>query len=256
MARAVGIGLPIALLLTLLGGCHSPPASRYEPRLTMDRLVAGVEPPEDTFTLLVERETKSRFPCSLVIGKLTVSRADPTGPLVLLEMTPADEALWSEAFRGLAAVRDLLFLRPRNAVPSDEPDVDALLDAAQRLGAPLLLLHVVNRFAPNSAQVLGVLYDVPERHPLATIRTVGQYLDEDGEEEPPEKGRGDQRETDARYQAIRQFERQVVACLRAQIRMDRPPPKPEPHRWTPLYLYDWIGPVLVRPPASQPTPQP
>ena len=68
------------------------------------------------------------------------------------------------------------------SVVPDRPGPDTLRAAAAARNATLMLLYAPNRYGPNSAQVLGVLYDVPSGQPLATLHASATLLDEEGEE--------------------------------------------------------------------------
>ena len=236
MHRAVSTTMTLALLAALLSGCQHTPAATYEPRLTMASLAPGLDAPDNTYLLQVDDQTQGRFPCSLAVARLALPEIEPNGDLVTAEMSPGDEAYWTEAFRGVSAIRDLRFL-DRRSLKDDGGGISGLLAAARRIEAPLLLVHAPNRYGPNSAQVLGVLYDVETKGPIAALHTSAHRLNEDGLETAPEEEKGDRRLYDACYQAGRAFEHQAVDCLRDQFRRDELPHEPQPHHWTPLYPF-------------------
>ncbi|MGD8452884.1 MAG: hypothetical protein PVJ57_13775 [Phycisphaerae bacterium] len=235
MLRAVSACLITGVLSVLLAGCQTGHRVAYEARLEMTSLHAGLPMPDNSFTQLTGGQTQNRFPCPLAIARLVPGKDAEEGALVTAKMTPAEQSAWAEAFRGFSAIRHLVFLAPRSLLPDGRDDMQALLAAAGRINAPLLLVHVVNRYGPNSAQVFGVLYDVASGSPLATVGASQRILDEDGDEVALDNEHEDLREMDARYQATRSFETYTVACLREQVGLDVPPEHPLEHDWFPIY---------------------
>ncbi|MFH1746364.1 MAG: hypothetical protein ABIG44_04895 [Planctomycetota bacterium] len=245
MTRAHVIAL-VALILTTLIGCHRPPVTVYEDRLDMDQLATGMSAQDNQYCLLVGQQTTGRFPCTLAIAQYAPT-AGVAEALSVMDMKPADEATWSETFRGSIAVRDLRFISPRSLKATGEDRAGAIR-AARLAGARLLLVHAVNRYGPNSAQVLGVLYETDTGQPLATLHTSANYVNEEGVEVAVDDESGDQRARDARYQAVKAFEHQAFACLADQVQRDTAPGTIEEHRWTPLYLYQYEQARPVRSP--------
>jgi hypothetical protein len=220
----------IALVLTLLSACHRQEEVRYEPPLRMTDLAAGVTAPEDGYALLTDAHTVGRFTCPLAVAKLAPQEDMDDSVLRLTAMRPAEEACWTDVLRGVDAIRFVLFMRPTTVAPKPG-DLPTLCRVAHEMGAPLLVVYAPNGLGPNSAQVLGVLYDTAEQWPIATFRAAEQYFNDDGEEESPNDETGDLRSIDARYQAQRAFERYVRDCLRDLIERDEPPATTQPHRW-------------------------
>lgn len=164
--------------------------------------------------------------------------ADNQPPFALVTLRPVEQALWSETLRGVSAVRELTFLSPRAAQP-DGPALDNLCATAHRFGANMLLVYAPNRLGPNSARVVGVLYDTATGRPLAALHASQHFEDEHGREVSPNRERGDHRDRDAYYQAQRQFEAHTLACLRALLHRDSPPPTTQPHRWHQPLIERW-----------------
>jgi len=235
--RITARSLPLVLIV-LLAGCHERRRVTYGPPLHMDELAAGLPAPENDFALLVDQQTEGRFGCPLAIAKLTPDASDPGDPLVLVPLYSNEQAYWSEQMRGVAAVQKLVFLRPRSTRPEGH-SVSTLCETAARLGAPLLLTYAPRQLGPNSAQVLGVLYDAESHQPLATVQASSRLLDEDGEEVSPSDKRGDHRAQDAGYQAQRKFEEHTLACLRELIHRDSRPPTTQPHKWSQPFFERW-----------------
>ncbi len=228
--------LPLVITIVLLG-C-APDAPRvYERQLQMRELAADVAPVDNTYRLDVIDDTQGRFACSLAIAKLVPSEADAVN---LVKMTPAEEARWVNAFCGFTELRDLQFLSPLSVIP-EAPGTGSLRAAAAAREASLMLLYAPNRYGPNSAQVLGVLYDVPSGRPLAALHASAKYLDQDGEEVSVDRETGDLRDHDAAYQASRAYEQHLVHCLGEMIRHDSAAPTTQPHRWeTPPAQRWWL----------------
>ena len=238
MRAAVRIGVLNLLAAFTLLGCASEAPRVYERRIQMRELAADVAPVDNAYRLEVFEETQGRFACSLAIAKLVP--VGENGSLNLVEMTPAEEAYWVEAVRGLTELRDLQFLSPISVVP-DEPSVDTLRAAAAARNATLMLLYAPNRYGPNSAQVLGVLYDVASGRPSAALHSSASFLDEEGVEVSVDQAPTDQRDRDAYYQASRVYEQHLVRCLGELIRCDSPTPTTQPHRWeTPPSQRWWL----------------
>ena len=238
MRAAVQIGVLNLLVAFTLLGCVSEASRVYERQIQMRELAADVAPVDNAYRLEVVEETQGRFACSLAIAKLVP--VGETGSLNLVKTTPVEEAYWAEAVRGLTELRDLQFLSPISVVPED-PGTDTLRAAAAARNATLMLLYAPNRYGPNSAQVLGVLYDVASGRPSAALHASASFLDEDGEAVSVDQARSDQRGRDAYYQASRAYEQRLVRCLGELIRYDSSLPATEPHRWeTPPSQRWWL----------------
>jgi len=239
--RCVAVGTALLIAATLpLSGCGQKHPVAYEPPISISDLVTGVPAPDNAYMLLVNEQTEGRFTCPLAIAKL-VPDDTPNGCQLAFQATRNDEqAYWTEQVRGVIEVSHVLFLSPRSTRPEGQ-SIDALCTAADRLGAALLLVYAPNGVGPNSAQVLGVLYDVSTQRALATLHASSRILDDDGEEASPNHKKGDHRDVDARFQAQRQFERHTLACLRELMHRDSPPTKTQPHRWqTPVLERWWV----------------
>jgi hypothetical protein len=238
MRATVAIGLSCLGVALAVSGCATTPPPIYERRMQIRDIAADVGPVEDAHQLLSPEETVGRFSCSLAIAKLVA--ADQAGTVNLVELTPAEEAYWIEAVRGVMELRDLQFLTSISVRP-EEPRTDTLCAAADALETSLLLLYAPNRHGPNSAQVLGVLYDVKTRKPIASLQASATFLNEKGEEIAPDDERGDHREIDAYFQASRAYEHHLLECLSELIRDDSSLPGTQPHQWTtPLEERWWL----------------
>ena len=211
----------------------------YERKVEMRDLAADAKPAENAFVLQASESTQGRFACGLSVAKFMLD--EESGKIKFASMTDMEEAGWVEATRGLREVTDLQFLTPTDTVPNP-PSLDYLRAAALDLRTSLLLVYCPNRFGPNSAQVLGVLYDAVTGRVLASLHTSSNFLDDEGIESPPEELKGDHRDADAYYQAGRAYERLSVQCLGTLIKQDSPAPATQPHdRWsTPPNQRWWI----------------
>ena len=239
LGRVTNLSLSLIASLVCLG-CHGRPPAVYEPPLDLARLAPGLQPPDNSYCLLADVHTAGRFACPLAIAEFRPQGPENDQQLVLQNPLPAEEACWTEQVRGVNAIRDVIFLRPLNVRP-EEASTALLCAGAQRLGAPLLLVYVPNRVGPNSAQVLGVMYDTASAQPLATLHASSTILNEKGREVATDRQRGDHRRTDAQYQAQRAFEGHALACLREMIHLDSSPPTTQPHRWQqPLAERWWV----------------
>jgi hypothetical protein len=226
------------VLFVLLSGCHErrQPVA-YGLPLDMNELAAGLPAPDNDFALLVDQQTSGRFGCPVAIAKLT-SGTHAGDPLALTALHSNEQAYWTEQMRGVAAIQKLVFLRPRSIRP-EEQSLATLCDTAQRLGAPLLLMYAPRPLGPNSARVLGVLYEAQSRQPLATVCATARLLDDDGEEVSPNDEPGDRRAADAGYQAQRKFESYTLVCLRELIHRDARPATTQPHKWRQPLMERW-----------------
>lgn len=233
----VALGLPLA-------GCQkqTPEVIVYEPPLELADLAAGLPEPDNGYALLVDDASRGRFSSVLAIARLAVDPARDTWRLEFAPLNATEQAHWSDAVRGLDPVRKPLFLTRRNTELTGR-DFDGLCRAAARRNARLLLVYTVNSTGPNTAQVLGVLYELTDRTPLATFHAAAHYVNEDGVEESPNPKKGDYRDIDARYQAQRQFEQHVTDCLRELIELDQPVPAVHPDdKWTSPFIERWWVP--------------
>jgi hypothetical protein len=226
------------LLVASLAGCHEKKQIAYWPAVRMDDLAAGAPVPNGDFVLLVDQQTEGRFGCMLAIAKLVPGTDQTAGVLALASLHPNEEAYWAEQMRGVAAIQKLVFLRPRSIRP-EEQSTATLCDTAVRLGAPLLLVYAPGESGPNSAEVLGVLYDAGSQQIIATLRAASQRLNAKGEEVAPDRKRGDQRDHDAHYQAQREFESHTLACLRELMHRDSKPTTTQPNRWEQPFFERW-----------------
>lgn len=235
-------GFILAALAMLPAGCaqkHAAPVA-HEPRLTMDHLAPNLPAAADAFVLLANEESTGRFASALAIAKLIPDLEHESPALTLVELKPMEQALWAEQMRGVRLIREVLYITPRIMKPV-EPTPENLCAQAERLGASLLLTYAPNGLGPNSAQVLGVLYDTASRRPLATLHAGAEFLDEKGVETSLDKQRGDLRDRDARYQSQRAFERHALACLNVLMHQDQPPTSTQPHKWhQPLAERWWL----------------
>lgn len=242
MPRSVVIAVAILGLCLMPTGCaKKTPPIVYEPPLTMADLLPGQEAPDNTFELLAEVHTAGRFACGMAVAKFHSEENDDGPTLTLVPLTSAEQARWTEQMRGVAAIRELTFLRPRS-VRLDGQSIESLCDAALRLNSSLLLVYAPNGLGPNSAQVYGVFYDTQSQRPLAMLHTSSLFLDEEGLETSPNDRESDEREVDARYQAQRRFEHQVLACLRDMIHEDEAVPTTQPHKWEKPFIERWWVP--------------
>ncbi len=232
--------VPLVLTCALLAGCADRPAVVYEPPIEMDDVAAGLAAPDNGFALVADDQSHGRFACALAVARLMPQDANGHFEMVLEDMRPAEESHWAERMRGVASIRELVFLNRRSIRPFP-PTVERLCQTALDLRARLLLVYAPNGLGPNSAQVFGVLYDARFCKPLATLHASSLLLNEDGEEVSVAHEKGDWRECDARYQAQRNFEAYALDCLRALIELDEAPPTTQPHRWhKPLSERWWL----------------
>lgn len=241
MWRSIRFTVLIAAVSGLPGCASQEPVITYEPTVAMADLAPGVPSPDNTYRLLADEPTRGRFACGLAVAKFVPHDNDNGLNLEFEAMRPAEQAYWTEQFRGVWAIRKVMFLSPFTVRPN-EPTVDNLCATANELGASLLMVYTPNGLGPNSAQVLGVLYDVPTRAAVAALHASSRFIDlEEGVEVSPNQEKGDHRDIDARYQAQREFEEHVLACVAELIRRDTPPPTTQPHRWhKPLVERWWI----------------
>lgn len=212
----------------------------YEPPITMADIAPGLAAPDNSYQLLVDERSVGRFACPLAVAKLMPCDGDHDAELRFVEMKPAEQAYWTTRMRGVSAVSDVLFLRPK-AVKPFEPDLVSMCNSAIRMDAPLLLIYASNGLGPNSAQVMGVLYDTNTCKPLGTLHAASRFYNDKQLEVSPYLEEGDLRDVDARYQAQRDFERHALALLRELIERDVPPATTQPHRWhRPLIERGWM----------------
>ncbi len=236
--RCTLTALALTPLAALLGCADDRHMVRYEAPVCLEDLAPGLAIAENQFTLLADENTVDRFACAMAIAKYVPPFPDDGGPLRFVPLAPAEQAWWTEQVRGVTAIRELVFLRP-TSTRAEGQSVAAVCAAAARLKATLVLIYAPGGLGPNSAQVVGVLYEAATRKPLATFHTSATIHDEKGREQSPDGLPGDRREDDARYQAQRQFEQQVLACLRELIVRDQRPTTTQPHKWEKPLIERW-----------------
>jgi hypothetical protein len=186
--------------------------------------------PDNAYVLLTDEHTQGRFACALAVAKLERPEDQSGEPAAVVLVQPIEQALWTEPLRGLDGIREVMFLSPRS-VRAEGQGANQICAAANRLGATLLLLYAPNVLGENSAEVLGALYETRTARPLATLRASSTILDAEGRQVSPDRKPGDHRADDARYQAQRKFEREVLACLRALMQRDAHPTTTQPSKW-------------------------
>jgi hypothetical protein len=233
-------GFALAAWIALAGcACSEKRPVVYTPPRVVAQFAPGLTMPDNGYHVLADVHTEGRFACPLAVAKF----APPPNaalPFVPIPTRPEEEAYWTEQLRGVTAIREVIFMRSLDARP-DEATVATLCAAAQRKQAPLLLTYLPDPLGPNSAQILGVVYDTASAQPLATLHAAVRFVDEHGIEASPNKKKGDHRAIDGRYQAQRAFEVQALACLRDMIHLDVAPPTTQPHHWQqPLTERWWI----------------
>ncbi|MBN2446006.1 MAG: hypothetical protein JXO22_04740 [Phycisphaerae bacterium] len=249
--RLVVIGIAV---LALTAGCsrqRDTPAV-YAPRVEVTDFAQPMEMPTNGYRLLGERATTGRFTCSIAVAKLVATGDESGDPVRLADFEPAEQGYWTEALRGLVGVRDLNYLSPVLFRGKQQP-LEDLCATAGDLGAELLLAYVPGRVGPNSAELLGVIYDVANVEPIAALHAERTILNEEGVETTPdeicdEADEEDSRPYDAYYQAGREFEQSTVACLRALMQLDTPSKSTEPHRWSVPSPVGPFGPAGPRQP--------
>jgi len=239
MRAVAGFGLLGLLLVLPLVGCADKPEITYERQIEMRELAADVAAVDNAYELLESAGSTGRFGCGLAIGKLAAGEAAEQVRLAVL--TPAEEGYWTQTTAVLPRIRHAQFLSPAGTFPRDSA-VDVLCKKAASLDAGLLLLYAPNRYGLNSAQVLGVLYDVTTGKPIASLHASATFIDDEtGLETPPDYEKGDKRGTDAVFQSARAFERYVQDCLVDLINRDKPAPPTEPKKWrTPPEQRWWL----------------
>lgn len=236
--RFLGVAPAMLVLLALAGCAADQPVVTYEPYLEMADLAPGLEAPDNDYRLLTDEQTLGRFACPIAVAKY-VLKDDLNGHHLTLEnMHSAEQAYWSERMRGFSDVTELVFLTETSIRPFGGGTQNACRTAVA-LGAPLLLIYAPNGLGPNSAQVLGVLYDAHTCRPLAVLHASSRIVNEEGEETSIGDLKGDQRDIDARYQAQRAFEEHLLACVRDLQERDTPPTTTQPHKWHKPLIERW-----------------
>lgn len=239
-ARLVFAALPA---LALLGGCSQKcqrPAL-YAPDFDLAIIAQPLHVAPDAYFLLDDQPTVGRFPVSLALARHVVAPDPNAADAPLAAQRPINEAKWTETFRGLAGVRDVMFLSPV-AMRAYDDTPDQRCSVARKLGAGLLLDYAFGQTGPNSAKLVGVLYQTRDARPIATIHAQRIIRDEDGDEVEPKQVwqaadddhgcEPDIRDYDAAFQASRAFERHALNCIRELLERDQPAPTTQPHRWS------------------------
>lgn len=236
----------LATLVALSGCARKPPVVvLYEPPVEMSDIETGLPTPDNSFALLAVEETVGRFACALAVAKVYPVEDGEDYELVLSVLRPEEQSYWCQQMRGLVEIREVIFPTP-TATKLPGSGIDGIMQAAEDMGASLLLFYAPHGLGPNSARVIGALYELPSRRPLATFHSSALFLDEDGAETSPNPLEGDHRDVDARYQAQRDFESHVLTCIRALIERDTPPASTQPHNWDTPTLERWWVPQRKR----------
>lgn len=239
MSRLAVLATVLCGVAVALVGCNNKTETlSYERPIRLADLVPEVAAAEDSFALLSAEPTVGRFACRLAVAKFVPGAGDD-GALVFVSTRPSEESYWVERMRGVIALQDLIFLRPRSTTP-DGQSVETLCATAERLEATLLLVYVPNHTGPNEEHVLGVLFDCAARRPVASLHASARLpVGEDGENAVA-RAKGDQRARDARVQAQRRFEEYALACVRELTHRDEAPATTQPHEvWDTPFVERW-----------------
>ncbi len=230
MDRPIAIAVVSTLAAVVAGGCGGKQEHvvTYAPPVEMGELAAGLNAPSNSYALVTDQTTEGRFACALAIARLGAAVDGDNQAALVVPTQPNEQAFWSEQMRGIPAIRELVFLSPRST-RADGPSAPDICNAAQRVGAALLLIYATNTLGPNSAEVLGALYDTKSRTVLATLHASATFIGAEGQQESPDPLEGDHRDEDARYQAQRKFEGYALACLRDLMQRDHKPTATQPH---------------------------
>ncbi len=236
----------IAIALALLAGCaekHATPVT-YDPPprlndLNADLAAAESSVPSDGYRVLTTEATSGRFACDLAIAKFARVGGGSATAATLVAPTPAEQAYWTDRFRGVQQIRALTFLTPRGVrLEGDGPE--ALCRAATGLGAPLVIAYERSVTGPNSATAVGVVYRTEDAAILATLRSQGSGpAAPEGDDTQLDELKGDHRDVDARFQTQRRFEDHAFACIRDLVRADHAPPTTQPHEWQQPFVERW-----------------
>jgi hypothetical protein len=232
----------VGLFATLLAiGCaDSEPVIEYEPPIKLDDLAPGLPRSENDYVLLTDEHTVARFAATLAIAKFVPHDGDNGLQMKLAAPPQAEQALWTETLRGLAKIRDVIFISPLTVKPRDH-DMESLCETARAMRARLLLVYARNGLGPNSAQVMGVIYDAATCEPLGTMHASACFVNNDGVEVSIVEADGDHRDVDARFQSQQTFERLALQCLRDLMDLDELSPTKQPHDWgTPFEERWWL----------------
>jgi hypothetical protein len=234
--RTLTLALISGGLLALTGCATTEKPVAYDPPLVVEDFAANYDFPEEGFRLLADAST-GRFATALAISRYS-TRQDPFGCDVMVHecgLSPREQAYWVSTFRGAQKVRSLVFLSP-TTLQVAAPGKSARCITADALGAKLLLEYVPTRLGPNSAEIMGVIYDAKTAEPVATLRASRVIVGTAGYEVPPgeladEQDADDVRPYDAYYQASRAFEQSAYDAVAQLIQLDEPLPQKERHRW-------------------------
>ena len=245
MTKTTGAVLAAAAFWPWLLGCDKSVAIDIQPRLSLDDLTPGLSEPENAYHLLDNRATVGRFACGLAIARFESIGTAFAPHLELSDIEPAEQAYWIEAFRGVSSIREMVFFSSISS-ENGRRDPESLCAVARRHHAPLLLIYTSNRYGPNTAQVLGVLYDVESVTPIATLHSAARFVNESGVETAPEGEDDDLRDSNALYQAARAFENHSRICMTALIALDSPSPTKQPHDWDKPWPERWWVPKVIK----------
>lgn len=242
MPRVVGplIGL---IALTLLGnGCaDEPEIVLYSPPVQLTDFSDPLPLPEEGFLLLQDSDTTGRFSCAMALVKIEALAEEIDFEIQVAPFSMNEQAYWTETYRGINGITDLVFIGPTTVKAAPRP-LSVLCDAASGHGAQLLLAYAPAQIGPNSAHLVGVMYDTERCAALATFRETLTLRNGEGDEITAEELSLERelprREVDAYYIASRRFEDATLMLMRELLLMDSPGERQD-QRWGP--------PVRLRP---------
>lgn len=243
--RIAACQLFAAFAALALTGCASSKKKEAEKPIWTPKPLVGweyvsiepVAPLTNDFRVVASLPTKGLFPADMGVTRVAlVSDAVPFSPtegktVPVIFKDPRNEFLqWNSALDDQLAVSEV-FPIDHFALGGGDARPAQIVASLRALHARLGLIYAVNELSPDSAEILGTIYDVEAARPIAHIHASATSLPipEDTKEDDI-----DLWETDARARVRARFEILVYQCLYQLIKQDQPAKADAPEGWIPV----------------------
>ena len=196
------------------------------PQLVNDYRIIGAQP------------SKGIFPGNIAVTRVALREvknlpADPKGrvePVILKD--PRNEFLhWNSAFDDQLALAEA-FPVDQFSLGGGMATPDQIVASFHALDARLGLIYAVNELSPEDTEVIGTVYDVNARAPIAYVQAQARSIPLAEDEKEADR---DLWTTDSHALARANFERLVYQCMRELILSDEPADVQEPTGWKSIY---------------------
>lgn len=230
--RIAGV-LMLQLLVLSASGCQEkepPPVAYIGPTLTVADLGATPAECPPTGFIVLEQQSKGRFPGALAVAFLTqCSPGSGASSWCLGSLKEEDATWWNQLLNTAPALREVLVM-DRSSIVSPDDGQDAIVAGARRLKADLCLLYGPAPAPTEHTAYAGVIRETEAGRIVALVRA--QAGPPDYTDQRVDTVKEDQKHIDPTYIAARRFEQQVRRCVLQLTAQDVPVAATQPSPWS------------------------